>query len=236
MRSCAIHQPNFLPRLSTLAKLYAADVWIVLDDVQFARRDYQHRARLAALDDASRRQWLSLPVHLPHGRATHIRDMRLADPDRSARRVAGMLAQHYKQSPHWADLRPRLTPLLDLFTTTDRAAEITEASTHLLLDLLGWQGQIIRSSQLPTHTGRSQRLAELTQATGAGAYLCGTGGMTYLDSTPFTAYGIKVIPFTTPDSDLWQAANQISALRALMVHGPAQMADTMQDLRRANIC
>jgi len=31
---CAIHQPNFLPRLSTLAKLYAADIWIILDDVQ----------------------------------------------------------------------------------------------------------------------------------------------------------------------------------------------------------
>jgi hypothetical protein len=35
-RRCAIHQPNFLPRLSTLAKIYAADVWVVLDDVQFA--------------------------------------------------------------------------------------------------------------------------------------------------------------------------------------------------------
>lgn len=32
---CAIHQPNFLPRLTTLAKLFAADYWIVLDDVQF---------------------------------------------------------------------------------------------------------------------------------------------------------------------------------------------------------
>lgn len=28
---CAIHQPNFMPRLTTLAKLFAADHWIVLD-------------------------------------------------------------------------------------------------------------------------------------------------------------------------------------------------------------
>jgi hypothetical protein len=48
---CAIHQPNLFPRLTTLAKLFAADYWIVLDDVQFTRRDYQHRARLAALGD-----------------------------------------------------------------------------------------------------------------------------------------------------------------------------------------
>jgi len=44
--TCAIHQPNFFPRLSTLAKLYAADVWVILDDVQFSRRDYQHRCYL----------------------------------------------------------------------------------------------------------------------------------------------------------------------------------------------
>ncbi|WP_324603507.1 WbqC family protein [Streptomyces sp. SPB074] len=45
---CAIHQPNLFPRLPTLAKLFTADYWIVLDDVQFTRRDYQHRVRLAA--------------------------------------------------------------------------------------------------------------------------------------------------------------------------------------------
>ncbi|WP_436849202.1 WbqC family protein [Streptomyces atriruber] len=50
---CAIHQPNLWPRLTTLAKLFAADHWIVLDDVQFARRDYQHRARIAASTDTA---------------------------------------------------------------------------------------------------------------------------------------------------------------------------------------
>ena len=48
---CAIHQPNLFPRPSTLAKLFAADIWIALDDVQFVRRDYQHRVRLGRRDD-----------------------------------------------------------------------------------------------------------------------------------------------------------------------------------------
>jgi hypothetical protein len=39
-RVCAIHQPNLFPRTSTVAKLLAADVWVVLDDVQFYARDY----------------------------------------------------------------------------------------------------------------------------------------------------------------------------------------------------
>ncbi|MEU6878475.1 WbqC family protein [Streptomyces sp. NPDC046712] len=56
----AIHQPNLFPRLSTLAKIFAADCWIVLDDVQFARRDFQHRARLGSMSNPARHQWLSM--------------------------------------------------------------------------------------------------------------------------------------------------------------------------------
>jgi WbqC-like protein family len=89
VRSCAIHQPNLLPRLSTLAKLYAADVWVVLDDVQFTRHNYQHRVRLAALDDPAHRQWLSLETHLPYGRATLIREGAACTAARNTRREIG---------------------------------------------------------------------------------------------------------------------------------------------------
>ncbi|MFF4551339.1 WbqC family protein [Streptomyces sp. NPDC001406] len=102
---CAIHQPNLFPRLSTLAKPYAADRWIVLDDVQFARRDYQHRTRLASLEDPGRQQWLTLPTHLPHGRATLISQARLVDPRRSRRTVELLVRQYYRRSRHWGAVR-----------------------------------------------------------------------------------------------------------------------------------
>ncbi|MGH3568775.1 MAG: WbqC family protein [Pseudonocardia sp.] len=63
-----MHQPNLFPRLVTLAKLLAADCWVVLDDVQFCRHDYQYRARLGRVDEPEARQWLILP---PTGRAGH---------------------------------------------------------------------------------------------------------------------------------------------------------------------
>ncbi|MHB9753194.1 WbqC family protein [Streptomyces sp. BYX5S] len=223
---CAIHQPNWFPRLSTLAKLYAADYWIVLDDVQFARRDYQHRARLAALDDPTRWQWLSLPTHLPQGRGTAIKDALLVDPVRSRRRTARMLQQHYGASPHWPLLRDALDPVLNLFEVGGRTADVAEASTLLVLRLLGWEGRILRSSRLPSRPGRSQRLADLAVLTGASAYLCGTGGMTYLQTEPFTERGVEVIPFRTPSTGMWENARCISALRELMLHGPDSLAPT----------
>ncbi|MFJ1595738.1 WbqC family protein [Streptomyces sp. NPDC088261] len=220
---CAIHQPNLFPRLTTLAKLFAADYWIVLDDVQFTRRDYQHRARLGALNEPNRSQWLTVPTRLPHGRPTLIRDALIDDPDRSRRKTAGMLRQHYGASAHWPVLAQAMDPVLTAFDT-GRTAAVAKASTRVLLDLLGWQGQILTSSDLPSRPGRSQRLADLSAVTGARAYVCGTGGMTYLDPAPFAADGIAVVPFRPPTTPLWSSGRRLSAMGALAALGPRDLA------------
>ncbi|MFD1540682.1 WbqC family protein [Nonomuraea guangzhouensis] len=139
---CAIHQPNLFPRLATLTKLFTADYWIVLDDVQFARRDYQHRARLAPLDGSRLPQWLSLSTHLPYGRSTTIRGARPADPTRCQRRVAQLLADHYRNSAYWPPFKRRLETVLAAFESTDRLADVTELSTRLLLE----EGQVAGAS------------------------------------------------------------------------------------------
>ncbi|MGW1431989.1 WbqC family protein [Streptomyces sp. NPDC002431] len=231
---CAIHQPNFWPRLTTLAKLFTADHWIVLDDVQFARRDYQHRARLAPLSDPAQHRWLSIPTHLPHGRSTLIRDTVIDDPDRARRRTTGMLRQHYGTSPHWPVLAQALDPVLAAFDTGG-TAKVAEASTRALLDLIGWRGRILTSSRLTVRPGRSVRLADLAAATGARTYLCGTGGMTYLDPEPFAARNVAVAPFRPPTTGIWSSGRRLSALWALAALGPDAMASLLRTLAEQHL-
>ncbi|WP_371591247.1 WbqC family protein [Streptomyces sp. NBC_00470] len=216
-----------MPRLTTLAKLFAADHWIVLEDVQFTRRDYQHRARLADLDDPARQQWLTIPTHLPDGRSTLIRDAVIDDPGLARRRTEGMLRQRYGTSPYWPVLAKALDPVLDAFST-ERTAAVTQMSTHVLLDLLGWHGQILTSSQLPARQSRSARLADLAAATGARTYLCGTGGMSYLDPTPFTSQHIAVAPFRPPTTGIWSSGRRLSALWAFAALGPQDLVTCLQ--------
>lgn len=229
--ACAIHQPNLFPRLSTLAKLYAADVRIVLDDVQFARRDYQHRARLGALQDPNRWQWLSLAVHLPEGRPTLIKDAVIAEPERSRRRLLLLVEQYYRHSPHWEAVRAAIEGTLAAFDHAEpRLSDVTEASTKALLDAVGWHGELLLSSQTPSGTGRSERLADLATVVGAGTYLCGTGGMGYLQPKLFHNRGIQVRPFVTPPQatgGIWASARQTSALWALATVGPTHLHDLL---------
>ncbi|WP_433369540.1 WbqC family protein [Streptosporangium sp. CA-115845] len=228
---CAIHQPNLFPRLVTLAKLFAADYWIVLDDVQFARRDYQHRARLASLDGSWQPQWLSISTHLPYGRSTSIRGARLADPTRCRRRVAQLLADHYRHSIYWPPFKRRLEPVFAAFESTDRLADVTELSTRLLLEEVGWRGQILHSSDLLAPGERSQRLADLAWLTGATTYLCGTGGMRYLDPAAFRVHSIEVLPFQARGSGIWASAREVSAVHALMLVGSGALGRELEALR-----
>ena len=99
---CAIHQPNLFPRPSTLAKLFAADIWIALDDVQFARRDYQHRVRLGRRDDSNAQQWMTIPVRSPNGRCSLIKDIRILERERSVRRILRLTRQHHGRARHWS--------------------------------------------------------------------------------------------------------------------------------------
>ncbi|MCY0921340.1 WbqC family protein [Streptomyces sp. H27-G5] len=230
---CAIHQPNLFPRLATLAKLFAADTWIVLDDVQFTRRDYQHRTRLAALGAPQTSRWMSVPTHLPQGRQTAVRDALIADPGFARRRTMAMLRQYYGASPYWAGLALALEPVGAAFGS-GRTAAVAEVSTRILLDLLGWKGHILRSGDLPARSGRSQRLADLTAAAGAGSYLCGTGGMKYLNAAPFAAQELVVITFLTPAAGIWASSRQVSALWALATLGPDLLADRLRTVAEAH--
>src|SRR5436190_9888435 len=55
----AIHQPNYFPWLGYLDRMARADLFIVLDHVQFERRNYQNRAPIL-LEGVER--WLTVPV------------------------------------------------------------------------------------------------------------------------------------------------------------------------------
>jgi WbqC-like protein family len=230
---CAIHQPNFFPRLSTLAKLFAATTWVVLDDVQFARRDYQHRARLRTLGAAAepREQWMTLPVHLPNGRDTAIRNVTLADSMATRDKLGRMLEHTYTRSPYWAAVHDSVQPVLATMEYRERLAPLAELSTLTLLRLVGWTGQIQRSSDFAVRDGRNERLVDLTTATNAPVYLCGTGGARYLTQSDFTQRGINVEYFDVPSPSrhpIWAGARRVSALHAIALWGPEALATELR--------
>ncbi|MFF5279577.1 WbqC family protein [Streptomyces sp. NPDC000133] len=120
--------------------------------------------------------------------------------------------------------------MLDAISKEQRIAKAAESSIRVLLELLGWQGCVLASSTLSPRPGRSVRLADLAAATGARAYLYGTGGMAYLDATPFMAQNIAVAPFRPPAAGVWASGRRLGALWALAALGPQAVATRFRDI------
>jgi hypothetical protein len=102
-----------------------------------------------------------------------------------------------------------------------------------MLDVLGWRGAIVRASSLQAGTERTDRLIDLCHAVSAGTYLCGTGGLRYVDPDRFIRAGIDLVPFPAPGEEagpVWRSARQITGLWALAAHGPAAVAEAARAL------
>lgn len=208
---CAVHQPNLFPRISTLFKLYSADIWVVLDDVQFNARDYQNRTWLQA-PRTKHGQWLTLPTHKPAGHSTRIKDVTVAEPAKNEKRLLWLTKQYYGRCRRWPELEHIIERTAAAIRSHGNLAQVGELSTRLLLNDLGWHGATVHSSSFNVSSERSTRLAELATQLGSDSYLCGTGGARYLDTSPFQERGISVEYISVPDVPLLRQRKNVSSL------------------------
>lgn len=211
-KTCAIHQPNFLARNKTLAKIAAADVLVVLDNVQFNRSDYQNRALLAPLRSPDCSHWFSWSVHLANGRDTRIDRLEFACRGEEQDRLRATLHHYYSRSPYYV---PTVEHILEVIESSGSPSEMwTDTMLHLL-SLTGWRGEVVYASNLPrVGEDRSARLINLVREVGACTYLCGTGGRSYLDLEKFRHEDIEVV-----FSPIRGSASRVSGVDSLMRYG-----------------
>ncbi len=187
----AIHQPNLFPRLKVLQKLALANVWIVLDDVQFAQREYQNRALIVPNHGSGQAHWLTLPVTLPYGRSTRIIDASV-DAGACLRRLESDLSHSFLATAEFRRTRHEI--MQHLRQNGASFIELAIASTMALLRIAGAETRVIRSSSLHLpECSRSARLALLCQAVGAEAYVSGSGGSSYLELDAFQWGGTELL-------------------------------------------
>jgi hypothetical protein len=186
-----IHQPNLFPRHKVIQKLAAADIWIVLDDVQFAKREWQNRCMIVPDHGAHKPHWLTLPVGLPRGQASAINEVELIDPTRALAVAKDSIVNAYRHSPGW-DVAGQ-TVLSALESDAPTLAQVCVQSTLALLDCAGATPTVYYASELALPPGDpSDRLAALTELVGGSEYLCDSGGANYLKLDSFDRRGIDV--------------------------------------------
>ncbi|MFQ5848667.1 MAG: WbqC family protein [Candidatus Methylomirabilales bacterium] len=184
----AIHQPQYLPWLGYFDKIDQVDCFVLLDDVQFKKSEWQNRNRIKT---AAGWQWLTVPVL--HRSSQRISEVTINPTIPWARKHLQALISNYASAPFFDLHRPFFEdlyarewgPLLDL-----NLATIT-----YLVEALDIRTKLVLASSLPLPPGveATDRLVAICQALGADTYLSGAGGKGYLDLARFEEAGIRVL-------------------------------------------
>ena len=188
----AAHQPSYLPWLGYLDKLAKANLFVVMDDLQYEQSNFQNRNRLKLNAGP---HWVTVPL-VRGSQTDRILDKRIDNTGRGGRhhwqqRTWKTLVTHYGRAPHFERYAPALE---DVFVR--RWDMLVELDLHLL-DLartwFGITGPIVRASSLGLTGAKTDRIISLCHAVGARTYLSGRGGSTgYLDTAALADAGIAV--------------------------------------------
>jgi len=186
MSVCVISQPRFFPGLHYLHRMMVADVFVILDTVQYNPRHEENRAKLRTPKGP---QWLTVPMHrVSRGQLilhTHIDD---SQPWR--RKAIGTLDHLYGKAPYYKTYAPEIISILE--APHETLVQLDRASWEPALRLLGITCQFVCSSELPVSGKGPRLLLDICKYLGSNTYLSGAFGREYLDITEFAAEGIEV--------------------------------------------
>lgn len=183
----AIVQSCYIPWKGYFDLIRTVDEFILLDTVQFTKRDWRSRNRIKTKDGLA---WLSIPVHTKGLARQTIDETLISDP-------------HWAQR-HWRSIQSAYarTPFFDRYADsfeaayrsigTDRLSHVNHALTELICRTLGIGTPITWSSDYRAGDGRTQRLVDLCRQAGATEYVSGPSARGYIDEHLFTDAGIDL--------------------------------------------
>ena len=191
-----IHQPEHLPWCGLLARIATADLWVILDSVQYRRRYFQNRNQILGSEGLP--LMLTVPVK-DDGRDVKIQDVRIDNSTPWWERHWKTLEHNYGRHLWWDIYEPELRPIYCAQWGSLAALNVTLAVT--LLDFFQVKRRTVLSSTLNVAGAKSDLMLGLARKVGATEYLAGPFEMQYLDHAALAAAGIRVKPFhyaTTP--------------------------------------
>jgi hypothetical protein len=188
-----VTQSNYLPWRGWFDMARQAEALVLLDTVQFTRRDWRNRNRIKTSNGPA---WLTVPVEVKGRFHQAVDETRVAGHDWVAQHLRA-ISLAYRRAPAFAAEFPALEALLGAAGRHDLLSEVNEALTAGLFNRLGIATRLLRDSALIPRADLqamdpSERLAALVEAVGGRRYLSGPAAKAYLDPAPFARRGIEV--------------------------------------------
>ena len=187
------HQVGYLPWAGLFAKAAKADLFVVLDDVQFESNGFNNRN---SIKTAQGRQWLTVPVR--HDNRQMLRHTKIDNNQPWVRKHARTIEQSYSKAPYF-DMLADIVDYIQL--PHPNLMHLNVALFRLCMRMCGIETPIVMSSDLNCPGSGYDRLIQMCKALEADSFLFGAHGGDYVDDSAFDDAGIgfEIFRYITPE-------------------------------------
>lgn len=180
------HQPTYLSWCGLFDKVARADLFCVLDTVQYERRSWENRNQIKTNQGAL---MLSVPVE-SRGHFEKTGGTIRIIPDGWARKHVRSIELAYLKAPYFDEYYEEIRFIL--MRGHEFLVDLNMDLLHFFLKWLGIKTRVVRASGYEFQGEKSGLVLDMCQKLGATRYIFGSQGRSYADVDAFNRAGIEV--------------------------------------------
>jgi hypothetical protein len=223
-KSLAIVQSNYIPWIGYFDLINYVDEFVLLDDVQFTKRDWRNRN---IIKSSTGPRWLTIPVVSKGLYGQLLNQTKVMGSDWRKEHWKA-LVHSYSKAAYFDEVSEWLHPLYR-DSQFESLSQINKLFLSEISNYLGVQTSLTSSSQYPLSSKPTERLVSICLAAGASTYVSGPAAKDYLEVSLFEEHNIEVEWFSYPTyssyPQLWgEFQPKLSIVDLLFNVGPKSQA------------
>ena len=190
MNVITIHQPEHLPWLGFFNKIAKADIFVILDNVQFEKNYFQNRNKIMGTNGV---QWINIPTSTKGHMDSNLSRMKISVDGVNRKwkdKYLRTIRMSYGKHPYFSMVFPVLEHAINL--DTEYLCEINMSIIRGFAERLDIRPDYVRASEMDLDGAKSDLILDICKKAGADVYIAGSSGRDYLDVERFREAGITV--------------------------------------------
>ena len=214
----AIHQPEYLPWLGYFHKMVNCDKYVILDNVQFAKNNWQNRNLLC--DKKGNTFWSTVPVKLSGNSKQLISEIKIDYVRSWQNKLYEQIRHSYGKAKYFNIIDSELKDIF--FKSHENLIDLNLEIINLIMKYLEISTPIIKASEIGAKGRKSELLLDICKKLNASSYYSGPSGKNYLNIEIFQNHKISVEfqEFIHPEYFSPFFIKNLSSLDLIMHNGP----------------
>ena len=192
-KNCAIVQPHYLPWIGYFELIRNVDIFVILDDVQYVKREWKNRNKIRKSPSSNDYKWISVPIK-NEKKNLKINEVCIYDENNDWRNFhKDSISFVYGKAPNFDEYKDEIFNII-LNKQITSLLELNLKLIKKICEILSIKTPIVLSSDYMVEKKREFKLLEICKKLSCNTYYANNKTYEMVDKSVFTDSDVKIIP------------------------------------------